>query len=56
MSAGDTRQKRIVFGRAEWIGLAFFLGVGLLALPFLRDALEIQGIWLAFCAAIGVAG
>lgn len=43
-------------GRAEWIGLAFFVGIGLLALPFVRDAIIIQRIWLTFCSAVGISG
>ena len=45
-----------LIGRAEWIGLAFFLGIGLLALPFVRDAIIIQRIWLTICSAVGISG
>ena len=41
-------------GRAEWIGLAFFVGAGLIAFPFVRDAFMVQGIWLMICSAIGI--
>ena len=40
--------------REEWIGLAFFAGVGLLALPFVHDALIVQRIWLTLCSAAGL--
>jgi hypothetical protein len=43
-------------GRAELIGLAFFICVGLLALPFVRDAFVIQQLWLSICSAVGISG
>lgn len=50
-----TSRARLV-GPAELIGLAFFVGIGLLALPFVRDAFMIQQIWLSICAAVGISG
>jgi hypothetical protein len=49
---GDRKLRQV--GRVEWIGLAFFVGVGLLAFPFVRDAFMVQGIWLMICSAIGI--
>jgi len=48
--------KSFVLSRAEWIGLAFFAVVGLLALPFVHDAVLIQRIWLTICSAVGISG
>jgi hypothetical protein len=42
--------------RAEWIGLAFFIAAGLIALPFVHDAVLIQRIWLTICSAVGISG
>ena len=56
MSAGKSEegQKPPLVGRAEWIILAFFFGVGLFALPFVHDAFMIQRIWLTICSAVGI--
>jgi hypothetical protein len=53
---GGAEGKSRLIGRAEWIGLVFFVGVGLLALPFVRDVFLVQGIWLTICSAIGITG
>ncbi len=42
--------------RAEWVGLAFFIAIGLLALPFVHDAVLIHRIWLTICSAVGISG
>lgn len=42
--------------RAEWIGLAFFIAAGLIALPLVHDAVLIQRIWLTICSAVGISG
>ena len=51
---GGRRAGRRAGRREEWIGLAFFAGVGLLALPFVHDALIVQRIWLTLCSAAGL--
>ena len=51
---GGVELKLRQIGRAEWIGLAFFVGIGLLALPFVRNVFMVQGIWLTICSAIGI--
>jgi len=52
----DGSPRSFALSRAEWIGLAFFVGVGLLALPFVHDAVLIQRIWLTICSAVGISG
>ena len=42
--------------RAEWIGVVFFVAIGLMALPFVHDAVLIQRIWLTICSAVGISG
>lgn len=52
----DPAPRPRLFGRAEWIGLAFFVGAGLLALPFVSDAILLQRFWLSICSAVGLSG
>jgi len=50
----DASQEQRGFRWGEWIGLALFAGVGLLALPFVHEALIVQRIWLTLCSAAGL--
>jgi|GEM_PF-1546628 hypothetical protein len=54
LASRDASQERRGFRWGEWIGLALFAGVGLLALPFVYDALIVQRIWLTLCSAVGL--
>jgi hypothetical protein len=50
----DVGKERRGVRREEWIGLALFAGVDLLALPFVHDAFIVQRVWLTLCSAAGL--
>jgi len=55
-SSRSTGFRLFGLSRAEWVGVAFFVAVGLMALPFVHDAVLIQRIWLTICSAVRISG